>query len=152
MYLAGELGQTGDKYKRPYGSGECTLGLAQDDLGSAQTLNTSRAPTALPKHPSGPRPRAEGGRVSLSFGVLGYIRVFWSHLVTCYCTYGCSGLHNSLSVLCQVLAKGRKGRQFPGLTPKEEVAKFACESSHPIHQSPARNAGKLGLDNGFVQG
>jgi pre-mRNA-processing factor 19 len=37
----------------------------------------------------------------------------------------------------KVLAKGRKGRQFPGLTAKEQVATFACESSHPIHQSTA---------------
>jgi pre-mRNA-processing factor 19 len=37
----------------------------------------------------------------------------------------------------KVLAKGRKGRQFPGLTAKEAVAKLACVSSHPIHQSTA---------------
>merc|ERR1719262_1995842 len=37
----------------------------------------------------------------------------------------------------KVLAKGRKGRQFPGLTAKEAVAKLTCVSSHPIHQSSA---------------
>jgi len=35
------------------------------------------------------------------------------------------------------LAKGRKGRQHPGLTTKEKLANMSCTSSHPIHQSTA---------------
>jgi pre-mRNA-processing factor 19 len=37
----------------------------------------------------------------------------------------------------KVLAKGRKGRQFPNLTPKESVAKLGTSGSYPIHQSSA---------------
>jgi pre-mRNA-processing factor 19 len=37
----------------------------------------------------------------------------------------------------KVLAKGRKGRQYPNLTSKETVGKFKCTGSYPIHQSTA---------------
>lgn len=37
----------------------------------------------------------------------------------------------------KVLAKGRKGRSFPDLNPKENIKKFVCTSTHPLHQSTA---------------